>query len=70
MNSGNYKMLSVHTTNDRLVKISDHRLRNSNKSEMPTLKKRYIMCATGREIYTYTQLNKNLERKSVADPMV
>ena len=54
MNSGNYKMLSVHTTNERLVKISDHRLRNSKqKPEMPALKKRCIMCATDRDIHLH-----------------
>jgi hypothetical protein len=55
MNSGNYKMLSVHTTNARLIKeVSDHRLGNSKqKSEMPALKKRCIMCAIERDIHIH-----------------
>jgi hypothetical protein len=54
MNSGNYKMLSVHTTNERLVKISDHRLRNSKqKSEIQALKKRCIICATDTDIHLH-----------------
>jgi hypothetical protein len=44
MNSCNYKMLFVHTTNARLIKVSDHHLGNSKqKSEMPA-------CAMERDI--------------------
>jgi hypothetical protein len=54
MNSRNYKMLSVHTTNARLIKFSDHRLGNSKqKSEMPALKKRCIMCVIERDIHIH-----------------
>jgi hypothetical protein len=69
MNSRNYKMLSVHTTNARLIKFSDHRLGNSKqKSEMPALKKRCIMCAIERDMYIYTTSKQKLGKKISSRP--
>jgi hypothetical protein len=69
MNSCNYKMLFVHTTNARLIKVSDHHLGNSKqKSEMPALKKRCIMCAMERDIHIHT-FKQKLGKKISSRPI-
>ena len=70
MNSGNYKILSLHTTNTRLIKISDHRLGNfKQNSEMLGLNKRCII-APWREIYIYTTSKQKLRKKISSRPRV